>query len=107
LLRKETITAIDRRSVLKHAAALPLVAAVPKLVQAASEIPAEKADYKLRIGTGLVELSPQHIVSTTLYNGQFPGPLIRLKEGKRFVVDIHNDTDTPELVHWQRAIHSE
>jgi FtsP/CotA-like multicopper oxidase with cupredoxin domain len=91
---------IDRRSVLKHAAALPIVAAVPKLVQAASESSAEKAGYTLRIGTGLVELSPQHIVSTTLYNGQFSGPLIRLKEGKRFVVDIHNDTDTPELVHW-------
>jgi hypothetical protein len=51
-------------------------------------------------GIGLVELSPEHIVSTTLYNEQFPGPLIRLKEGKRVVVDLHNDTDTPELVHW-------
>jgi FtsP/CotA-like multicopper oxidase with cupredoxin domain len=91
---------IDRRSVLKHAAALSLAAAVPKFVQAASENPAEKADYTLRIGTGLVELSPQHVVSTTLYNGQFPGPLVRLTEGKRVVVDVYNDTDTPELVHW-------
>ena len=91
---------IDRRSVLKHAAALSIVAAVPKFVQAASENPAENADYTLRIGTGLVELSPQHVVSTTLYNGQFPGPLVRLTEGKRVVVDVYNDTDTPELVHW-------
>jgi FtsP/CotA-like multicopper oxidase with cupredoxin domain len=91
---------IDRRSVFKHAAALSLAAAVPKFVQAASENPAEKADYTLRIGTGLVELSPQHVVSTTLYNGQFPGPLVRLTEGKRVVVDVYNDTDTPELVHW-------
>ena len=91
---------IDRRSVLKHAAALPLAAAVPKFAQAASENPAEKADYTLRIGTGLVELSPQHVVSTTLYNGQFPGPLVRLIEGRRVVVDVYNDTDTSELVHW-------
>lgn len=91
---------IDRRSVLKHAAALPLAAAVPKFAQAASENPAEKADYTLRIDTGLVELSPQHVVSTTLYNGQFPGPLVRLNEGRRVVVDVYNDTDTPELVHW-------
>ena len=69
-------------------------------MQAASENPAEKADYTLRIGTGLVELSPQHVVSTTVYNGQFPGPLVRLTEGKRVVVDVYNDTDTPELVHW-------
>jgi FtsP/CotA-like multicopper oxidase with cupredoxin domain len=58
------------------------------------------ADYTLRIATGLIELSPEHIVSTTLYNGQFPGPLLRFREGQRVTVDIHNDTDTPELVHW-------
>jgi hypothetical protein len=55
--------------------------------------------YTLRIATGLLELAPQHIVSTTLYNDQFPGPLLRLKEGKAVTVDVHNDTDTPELVH--------
>src|SRR5665213_235085 len=44
--------------------------------------------------------SPEHIVSTTLYNGQFPGPLLRFREGQRAVIDIHNDTDVPELVHW-------
>jgi FtsP/CotA-like multicopper oxidase with cupredoxin domain len=90
---------IDRRLLLKRVAALPLAAAAPKLA-AGRENPNEKADYTLRIGTGLVDLSPEHIVSTTLYNGQFPGPLIRLKEGKRVVIDVHNDTDTPELVHW-------
>ena len=50
--------------------------------------------------TALSSSAPDHIVSTTLYNGQFPGPLLRFKEGQRVVVDIHNDTDTPELVHW-------
>lgn len=59
-----------------------------------------KADYSLRIATGLVELAPGHIISTTLYNGEFPGPLLRLREGRRVSVDIVNDTDTPELVHW-------
>ena len=58
------------------------------------------ADYTLRIGAGLVELAPDHIVSTTTYNGQFPGPLLRLREGQRVVVDVHNDTDTPEQLHW-------
>ena len=59
-----------------------------------------KADFSLQIAAGLVELSPEHIVSTTLYNGQFPGPLLRFKEGERVTVEVHNDTDTPELVHW-------
>lgn len=94
---------IDRRSLLKQTAALPLASMAPGLAQAAEPAPAansEKADYTLRIATGLVELSPEHIVSTTLYNGQFPGPMLRLKEGKRVVVDIYNDTDTPEQLHW-------
>jgi FtsP/CotA-like multicopper oxidase with cupredoxin domain len=97
---------IDRRSLLKYATTLPAVSAAPRLAEAqmqpqpVNEQPAEKADYTLRIANGLVELAPDHIVSTTLYNGQFPGPLVRLAEGKRVVVDVRNDTDTPELVHW-------
>ncbi len=91
---------INRRSLLKSAGMLPLMAAAPQIAQAAATPAAEKADYALRIATGLVELSPEHIVSTTLYNGQFPGPMLRLTEGKRVVVDIYNDTDTPEQLHW-------
>jgi FtsP/CotA-like multicopper oxidase with cupredoxin domain len=60
----------------------------------------EKANYTIRIGTGLVEVGPQHIISTTTYNDQFPGPLLRFKEGQRTIVDIYNDTDTPEQLHW-------
>ncbi len=62
--------------------------------------PAGTADYTIRIGTGLVELGPETTISTRLYNGRFPGPLLRLTEGKRVVVDIHNETDTPEQLHW-------
>ena len=92
---------IDRRSLLMHAAVAPLAAMTPNLVQAAENQPGvEQADYTISIGTGLVELAPDRIVSTTLYNGQFPGLLLRLTEGKRVVVDIHNETDTPEQLHW-------
>jgi FtsP/CotA-like multicopper oxidase with cupredoxin domain len=91
---------IDRRSLLKYAGLMPLIGAVPRLARAAGEEAAEKADYTLRIAAGRVELAPGHVVSTTLYNGQFPGPLLRFKEGQRVVVDVHNDTETPELVHW-------
>jgi len=73
-----------------------LAAAAPGRVRGADD----KPDVTLRIATGLVELAPDHIVSTTLYNDQFPGPLLRFTEGRRVVVDVRNDTDTPELVHW-------
>jgi FtsP/CotA-like multicopper oxidase with cupredoxin domain len=91
---------VDRRSLLKLGGSVPLICVARRLAWAADETGDEKADYTIRIGTGPVELAPDHIISTTLYNGQFPGPLIRFKEGQRAVVDIDNDTDVPELVHW-------
>jgi FtsP/CotA-like multicopper oxidase with cupredoxin domain len=88
---------INRRALLKFAGTAAMVGGWPPLLSAAED---EKPDYTVRIANGLAELAPNHIVSTTLYNGQFPGPLLRFSEGKRVVVDVHNDTDTPELVHW-------
>src|SRR5664279_4819288 len=85
-----------RRLLLKQAGSVALAGGLPAVARAADA----NADHTLRIATGLVELAPDHSVSTTLYNGQFPGPLLRMRQGHRVVVDIHNDTDTPELVHW-------
>ena len=95
---------IDRRSLLKIAAAAPALSGGPLFAQTAVSPPPEKADYTIRIATGLIDLADDHIVSTTLYNDQFPGPMIRLREGKRVVVDVHNDTDTPEQIHWHGQI---
>ena len=58
------------------------------------------ADYTIRIAASPIEIAPQRILSTTTYNGQFPGPLLRLKEGRQVSVDIYNDTDSPEQLHW-------
>src|SRR5665647_2506798 len=58
------------------------------------------ADYTLTIAVKPVELAPNRIVSTTTYNGQFPGPLLRFKEGQPVTIDINNQTDTPEQLHW-------
>ena len=62
--------------------------------------PDTKADYTLKIATTPLEIAPNRIVSVTTYNGQFPGPLLRLKEGQRVTVDVQNDTDVPEQLHW-------
>src|SRR6476620_11997204 len=58
------------------------------------------ADYTLHIETSPVEIAPKRIISITTYNGQFPGPLLRFKEGQQVTVDVFNDTDTPEQLHW-------
>src|SRR5271156_2945261 len=59
-----------------------------------------RADYTLRIAPVTVELAPEHILSTIGYNGSSPGPVLRMREGKPITVDVINDTDVPELVHW-------
>jgi FtsP/CotA-like multicopper oxidase with cupredoxin domain len=58
------------------------------------------ADYTLHIRTTPVEIAPKRIISATTYNGQFPGPLLRFKENQQVAVDVYNDTDTPEQLHW-------
>src|SRR5215469_5405058 len=58
------------------------------------------ADYTLRIKASPIEIAPKRIVSAVTYNGQFPGPLLRVKESNPVTVDIYNDTDTPEQLHW-------
>ena len=58
------------------------------------------ADYTLHIKASPVEIAPKRIISTITYNGQFPGPLLRFQEGRQATVDVYNDTDTPEQLHW-------
>ena len=58
------------------------------------------ADYTLHIRNSPIEIAPERIISATTYNGQFPGPLLRFKEGQQATVDVFNDTDTPEQLHW-------
>ncbi|HLW85316.1 MAG TPA: multicopper oxidase domain-containing protein [Candidatus Sulfotelmatobacter sp.] len=54
----------------------------------------------MRIGASAIEIAPKRFVSTVTYNGQFPGPLLRFKERQLVTIDVHNDTDTPEQLHW-------
>jgi FtsP/CotA-like multicopper oxidase with cupredoxin domain len=85
---------------LAKAAAPKLLTAQQAMQMAAQAIPSTKADYTLRIAPVTVELAPDHILSTIGYNGSSPGPVLRMREGKPITVDVINDTDVPELVHW-------
>ena len=61
---------------------------------------ASKADFTIRIAPLSVELAAGKTIQTIAYNGTVPGPVLRMKEGKPIRVDVFNDTDVPELVHW-------
>ena len=58
------------------------------------------ADFNLQIAPMMVELAPQVVISTIGYNNKVPGPLLRTREGRSVTVDVVNDTDVPEYVHW-------
>lgn len=60
----------------------------------------DPADYTLTISSILATLAPDRIISTVGYNNEISGQIIRFKEGKRVTIDLINDTDTPEQVHW-------
>jgi len=62
------------------------------------------ADVTLRIGQVLVDIAKDHTISTLGYNGSVPGPVLRMREGIPVTVDLFNDTDSPELVHWHGQI---
>jgi FtsP/CotA-like multicopper oxidase with cupredoxin domain len=59
-----------------------------------------KADFTVHIAPIVVNLSQEQLISTMGYNGIAPGPVLRMHEGVRTVVDVINDTDFPEIVHW-------
>jgi FtsP/CotA-like multicopper oxidase with cupredoxin domain len=69
-----------------------------------AEQPTGPADVTLRIGTVLADIAKDYTLSTIGYNGTVPGPVIRLKEGVPVTVELINETDTPEYVHWHGQI---
>lgn len=75
------------------------LASVPRFSSVAA-LPLAKPDLTLRIAPVSVEIAPGNAIKTTGYNGKVPGPILRMREGKRITVDVHNDTDMAEIVHW-------
>ena len=57
-------------------------------------------DFTLRIGPVAVEIAPRHVIKTIGYNGSFPGPLLRVREGEPVTIDVVNGTKDAALVHW-------
>jgi len=64
------------------------------------KVTARAADFTLRIAPMMVELAPKVVISTIGYSNKVPGPLLRAREGQPVSVDVVNDTDVPEYVHW-------
>ena len=60
----------------------------------------ELAEHTLHIRPMTLDLGSGIQVRTIGYNGRVPGPVLRLKEGSPVEIDVLNDSDTSEIVHW-------
>lgn len=91
---------MNRRDLLIHgpaalAGALSLGRSLPLLAQAKPP-----ADYTLRIAPIRLEIAPGKTIRTTAFNGRVPGDLIRVREGQQVTIDVINETDVEDIVHW-------
>jgi FtsP/CotA-like multicopper oxidase with cupredoxin domain len=104
---------MNRRSFLRFAsvvAARPLFRSLvpaPSGLLCAAQQPAAKkpapqtaADHALTIKPCTIEISPGVTIKTIGYNGQVPGPLLRLRQGVPISIDVTNESPNQEIVHW-------
>jgi FtsP/CotA-like multicopper oxidase with cupredoxin domain len=95
---------MNRRSFLSSAGALlasrSLHAAIPSSMNQSATPPTGKADYSIRIEPCTLEIGPGVTVKTLAYNGQVPGPTLRLREGVPVTIDVTNTSGSPDIVHW-------
>lgn len=92
---------MNRRTFLSSAGILlanhSLHVALPQL-QAANAT--GKADHSLRIEPATLDIGHGVSIKTLAYNGQVPGPLLRLREGRAVTIDVTNATSEADIVHW-------
>jgi FtsP/CotA-like multicopper oxidase with cupredoxin domain len=93
---------MNRRQFLHDAGlALSGTALAPHVLRAAAfTAPQSKPDYTLKIQPCSLEIAPGVLINTTAYNGQVPGPLLRVREGVPVTIDVTNASANPDIVHW-------
>jgi len=101
-------SSLDRRTVLRRAAAIATLSAArlfPAWAQPVSAgIPAPKpaldgTDIRLRIAHLMMTIDGKRRHAIGL-NGTVPGPLIRLKQGSSVRLHVTNDLDVDSSIHW-------
>jgi FtsP/CotA-like multicopper oxidase with cupredoxin domain len=95
---------MNRRNFLASASALlasqSLRGLAPIQANQTGAKPVGKADHSLRIEPCTLEIGKGVTIKTTSYNGQVPGPLLRLRQGVPVTIDVTNSSSLPEIAHW-------
>ena len=89
---------MNRRDFLAGCSALATASMLRSPAEAFAQEP--PADVSLTIAPLELEIAPGKTIHTIAYNGSVPGPLIRWPLGKPITIDVLNQTNDPEIVHW-------
>lgn len=74
-----------------------------------SQLPAAKPTSVLEVKDGdTITLNPELVRASIngknfalyAYNGQFPGPTLKVEQGSTFTVNVKNNIDVPTTIHW-------
>jgi len=91
---------IDRRSFLSNSLGVAAAAAVGLRVNAQSPGEPVVRDYVLTARPSTVFTADGRPWETWTYNGQVPGPELRVREGERLRVTLDNQLPEPTTIHW-------
>lgn len=71
---------------------------IPQVLKPVASL-ADHDHYRLTVGEGVAEILPGVRTPVLAYNGQFPGPTIRARQGRPVRVTVTNRLRTPTAVH--------
>jgi len=99
---------MKRSDLLKLTVATSLSGAAARIVGSPREASASsvaalnrgRADFTVRIVPTSIEVAPGHTVRTTTYGGVVPGATLRMREGVPVTIDVYNETDATDVIHW-------
>ncbi len=94
----KSIMRANRRQILQASLALTVFAWLPKSVAKA----ADETAHRLDIRPATAELLDSGKPKTPVwgYDGQVPGPILRMKRGRRTLIAVTNHLPQPTTVHW-------
>ena len=103
-IRRTAQASMDRRRFMAGAGVLlssrMLSALTPMQAGSSAAASSGKPDHTLRIEPCTLDIGPGVSVKTIAYNGQVPGPLLRLREGTPVTIDVTNASGRADIVHW-------
>lgn len=91
----------DRRTFLKVAAGAVATLAIPRITWSGTrETAAVVREYRLVAEESDIEVAPGQVWRTWAYNGQVPGPQLRVRQGERLRIILENRLPSPTTIHW-------